>query len=194
VIGFNHISACLVTRGDVPMDTLLNSLPFDDVVLWDNSVREDLGCYGRFAAVEEAKEEWIYVQDDDLLVPIPALVKAHRRHRLSLKPLSIQKVVANVRTEEEQRFLGCGAIFHRDWLDVFQRYWDAYGVTDDHLLDCDTIFLYQNPYLRHWLGYLDFPWQTAPNSLYLQPGRYEQRDAVRERCAALCPAEASVLP
>ncbi len=191
MIGFNHISACLVTRGDVPMDTLLNSLPFDDVVVWDNAVSADRGCYGRFAAVEYAKNEWIYVQDDDLLVPIPALVKEHRRHRLANQ----EGVVANVRTEEEYRFLGCGAIFHRDWVAAaFKRYWDAYGYTDDNRLDCDTIFLYQNPYLRHWLGYLDFPWQTAPNSLYLQPGRYEQRDAVRARCAALCPAEASVLP
>ena len=48
------VSAVLVTRGNVDMTAIVESLPFDDVVVWDNSIRNDLGIYGRYAAIAEA--------------------------------------------------------------------------------------------------------------------------------------------
>lgn len=68
MIDHSQVSACLVTRGDVDMQPILDSLPFDDIVVWDNSQREDLGIYGRYAAIAEAKHDVIVTQDDDLIV------------------------------------------------------------------------------------------------------------------------------
>ena len=169
------VSACLVTRGDVDLTTILNSLPFDDVVVWDNSEREDLSCYGRFAAVAEAKHDVIYTQDDDLMVPIPALLKAWDGR---------PGILANKPPEEEWRFLGCGSLFRRELVN-FDRYHAAYPADDEFHRTADVAFAYQHPYRSVWLGYLDFPWQTAPNRMYRQKGHYTVRQRTRERTLLL---------
>jgi hypothetical protein len=172
-----NISACLVTRGDVDITTILNSLPFDDVVVWNNKERdEDLACYGRFAAIAEAKHDIIYVQDDDLMVPIPALVKAYDG----------VGIVANKPVEEEWRFLGCGALFHRD-LANFDQYLALYPEDPEFHRTADVAFAYQHPYRSVWLGYLDFPWQTAENRMYKQTDHYIERRRTRARTLELQP-------
>lgn len=78
------ISAVVVTRGDVPLDPVLESLPFPEVVVWDNAgdvvvYREgivwrreparDLAVYGRYEGIRYASHDLIYVQDDDCVLP-----------------------------------------------------------------------------------------------------------------------------
>lgn len=41
------VVACIVTRGDVDLTPILDSLIFEDVVVWDNSIRPDWKCAGR---------------------------------------------------------------------------------------------------------------------------------------------------
>ncbi len=66
-----RVAACLVTRGNVPMDDIIDSIPEDwEVVVWDNSKREDLAVYGRFAAITLTDAEMIYVQDDDCVLEL----------------------------------------------------------------------------------------------------------------------------
>jgi hypothetical protein len=69
VISAGEISACLVTRGDQPemLARIIETLPYDEVIVWDNSQREDFKIYGRFMAMREAKHEVCYTQDDDCL-------------------------------------------------------------------------------------------------------------------------------
>lgn len=50
------------------MRPILESLPFEDVIVWDNSKRTDRGIYGRYAGIREAKHPVVAVQDDDLIV------------------------------------------------------------------------------------------------------------------------------
>jgi hypothetical protein len=184
VVDFSGISAVLVTRGDVDITTILNSLPFDDVVVWNNAEREDLQCYGRFAGIAEAEHEWIYIQDDDLLVPIPALVREWRAEILPFWK-RYGDVFANVRPDEEWRLTACGAIFHRSTLSVFDRYIEVYGRDADFFRVADVVHAYQLPFHRRWYGYLDFPWQTAPNRMYHQPDHYTVRERARDRALAL---------
>lgn len=65
------VTAVLVTRGDQPamVERIMDSLVFDDVVVWDNSVREDRKTAGRYFALLEASFGVVYFQDDDVLVP-----------------------------------------------------------------------------------------------------------------------------
>jgi len=68
-----EVSACLVTRGDQPdmMKKIQDSLlPYGEVIVWDNSVRTDYKCAGRYAAAEEATHDVVYFQDDDVIVPV----------------------------------------------------------------------------------------------------------------------------
>lgn len=170
------VSACLVTRGDVDLTTILHSLPFDDVIVWNNAERENLQCYGRFAAIAEARNEWIYTQDDDLLVPIAGLLRAWNGDT---------GILANKPEGEEWRFLGCGAIFHRSLADCFTRYLERWPDRDDFYRVADVVFAYQHPYRSVWLGYLDFPWQTADNRMYKQPNHYLVRERARDRAKEL---------
>lgn len=65
----DRVTACLVTRGDVDMQPILDSLIFPDVVVWNNAERPDFKCAGRYAAIQHARNNTIYFQDDDVIVP-----------------------------------------------------------------------------------------------------------------------------
>ncbi len=176
-----EISACLVTRGDVDMGPVLDSLPFDDVVVWDNSKRpDDFKCYGRFAAIAEAKHDLIYTQDDDVIVPTWHLLAEY--HAIG----DTGWIVANRPPEEEWRFLGLGAIFHRGLVTgAFRQYADEHGFDEDFLRVADVVFAYQRPYRSVWVGYDELPWARAENRMYLQPDHYTVRERARERSLAL---------
>ena len=67
-----NVTAVVVTRGDHPLDEVLAPLSvFQETIVWDNSQREDLSVYGRYAALAEVKTHWVIVQDDDCVVDDP---------------------------------------------------------------------------------------------------------------------------
>ena len=62
----------LITRGDQPemMERILDSLlPYGEVIVYDNSVRDNRRIFSRFIGMSEAAGEVCYSQDDDCLVP-----------------------------------------------------------------------------------------------------------------------------
>jgi hypothetical protein len=61
------VSAVIVTKGDVDLAPVLDSLIFDDVVVYDNSVEKDMMTFGRVVAARRAKRKVIYSQDDDII-------------------------------------------------------------------------------------------------------------------------------
>lgn len=172
------VSAVIVTRGDVPLDAILNSLPFGEVVVWNNAERDDYQCYGRFAAIAETTKPHIYVQDDDILVPIPALLRAYDPEA--------ETILANKKPDEEWRFLGVGALFPRHFADnVFGRYIDLYGFNRDFGRIADVVFAYQLPYESLWLGYAELEWSRAPNRMYHELDHMAVRERARKRTLAL---------
>lgn len=77
----DQVTACLVTRGDVDMVPIIDSLIFRNVVVWNNAEREDWKCAGRYKAAELAPTDVVYFQDDDVIVPRStqrALVRAYK--------------------------------------------------------------------------------------------------------------------
>lgn len=67
----SDVTACIVTRGDVDLEPIMDSLTgYDDVIVWDNSVRPDWKCAGRYMAAMEAATDLVYFQDDDTIVPL----------------------------------------------------------------------------------------------------------------------------
>ena len=132
------VTAVLVTRGDVDLAPVLASLPPAwEVIVWDNSVREDLAVYGRYAALEEVATALVYCQDDDCIVSDPqALVRAWHESRatavndarslLHESPENLREiaqgrhVVCNMPARFRHDFyvdhalVGFGAVFQRD--------------------------------------------------------------------------------
>ena len=49
------------------LERIIETLPYDEVIVWDNSEREDLKVFGRYAVMREASNEVCYLQDDDCI-------------------------------------------------------------------------------------------------------------------------------
>lgn len=159
-----NVSACLVTRGDVDMQPVLDSLPPEwEVIVYNNHSQydnaatvwrfttpdrewepnacgalSDLAVYGRYAAIEHATHDLIYVQDDDVIVSDPQAI-VNRRTELQYRVIEqvrdgkwitgAETVVCNMPQEFRHAFydhhslVGFGACFHRDAPQrAFERY------------------------------------------------------------------------
>jgi hypothetical protein len=180
------VSAIIVTRGDVDLSRVVSSIPWEwETLVWNNgegaddpglyrrmtengllarrvlglSEYPDLSVYGRYAAIEHAQNDLIYVQDDDCIVSDPrsivhAWLIAQRECRESswdpqklwqgtpnpgdLAAISKGEHVAcnmpaNFRHSfyQEHALVGFGAVFHRDAPKrAFER-WADYHWTQD---------------------------------------------------------------
>jgi hypothetical protein len=179
----SEVSAVLVTRGDQDLSEITDNIEaagVTDIVVWDNSQRENLSCYGRYAGIAEAKNEYIFHQDDDLVSPIPELLDLYDPVR------DRWAIVANNRIDEEWPLTAIGCVFHRDLADCFDDYIAVYGEDADFHRVCDVVFAYQWPYRRVVLGYRDLAWASAPGaSMYLEEGHYAVRVRARARTLAL---------
>ena len=50
------VCAIIVTRGDQLLTPVVATIPAEwDVLVWDNSVEDDAGVYGRYAAIENGR-------------------------------------------------------------------------------------------------------------------------------------------
>ncbi len=181
-----NVSAVLVTRGDQDLGEIYDSIEqagITDVVLWDNSRRtQDFGCYGRYAAIPEAVNDYIYFQDDDLVAPVGAILDAWGGN-------DGYTILANNRIDEEWPLLGIGSLFHRNIVEIdlpFSVYTDIYGKDQEFFRIADVVFAYQYAYRRVCLGYRDLPWGTSPTaSMYLEPDHMHVRLLARERTLSL---------
>jgi hypothetical protein len=183
MISPSEVSAVLVTRGDQDMSEITDNIAaagVEDIVIWDNSQRENLSCYGRYKGIEEAKNEYIFHQDDDLVSPVGELLDRYDvvRDRWA--------IVSNNRIDEEWPLTAIGSVFHRDLADCFDAYTNLYGMNADFHRVCDVVFAYQWAYRRVVLGYRDLAWASAPNaSMYLEENHYTVRIRARARTLAL---------
>jgi hypothetical protein len=191
-----NVSAVLVTRGNVPMDRIVASIEdagIEDIVVWDNSVhvpvalgvsrQNDLGCFGRYAAIDEVDGEFVYHQDDDLIAPVADILASYNVEKDS------HRIVANCPLDEEWRLTGRGSVFHRSlahFESCFGPYIERYGEGPEFNRICDIVFAYMNSYHRIDLGHTDLPWASEPgSSMYLEPDHYVVREQARARVAAL---------
>ncbi len=184
MIAPEQVSAVLVTRGHEdlqPIHDTLEDAGITDIVVWDNSQRPiDLMCYGRYAAIPEAKNEFIYFQDDDLTVPVKDLLEEWDFGKDACS------ILLNNRIDEEWPLLGIGSIFPK-WMvdDAFDPYLSDFGADEVFLRTCDVVFAYSWPHRRVVLGYENLPWHSDPNaSMYLQPDHMSVRLLARERTLA----------
>lgn len=188
---FRDIAAVLVTRGDVDLQPILDSLPYPEVVVWDNSTRPfDAKVFGRYLAILETSKPVIYIQDDD------CVVHCHDELRGYYEP---GRIVANMVTEHragEPPMLGWGALFDRDlpW-GAFEKWLQA-GYPMDRLFVGypETIFTALVPCIRlnigshthpETKGHTDLPWATAPSRSYRQRNHASEFALVLERALAL---------
>jgi hypothetical protein len=213
-----NVSAIIVTRADHDLTPLLTSLlssPVEEILIWDNSGevtvevdREprikwlnyggpDLAVYGRYAAIEHANGDLIYVQDDDCVLPPESIEKlmTGMLDANSVHPAEIGYVVCNQPVAfrhsfyEEHSLVGFGAVFHRDAPKrAFDRWYgtklsgEGRGKNGEIGLfkrTCDIVFTALTPRVLVDVSYENLPWADSPDRMY------RQREHVAERTRML---------
>lgn len=177
----------LVTKGDHPdgieeICASISDAGIEDIVIWDNSQRPDLSCFGRYMGILEAQNEWIYHQDDDLVAPVGEILKM-------VDPVEDRYcVVANNRADESWWLTAMGTVFHRSLgtPDAFEKYTRYFGCDDDFYRVSDVVFAYQYPYRRVVLPYRDLAWAATPDRMHHQPDHYLVRERARARIGEIC--------
>jgi hypothetical protein len=179
---FDDVSAVLVTRGDVDMKPIIDSLPYSECIVWNNKERPyDAGVFGRYVAIAETTCPLVYFQDDDCIV---------RCHEELLAAWQPGYVVGNAFDDAERlkryegtTLLGWGAIFQRSlpWT-AFAKYGCRYPLEELWLgratgLGAEIVFpmLTLSKTIAHGVEWLDEdgPVLERPNRMWKQPTFYE---------------------
>ncbi len=140
------VTAVVVTKFGALDAKLAQSLrPFDELIVWDNSkAPKDVRVYGRFAGALLARNEYVYVQDDDCIVDAA---------KIAMCAASLcGKVVCNMPLDRRPEYAGTG-ISLIGWGTVFPKSLIGPSFTDylrhwpqDELFEreCDRLFTYIN--------------------------------------------------
>lgn len=157
------ISAVVVTRGGhyrLDADMMASLAPFDEVLIWDNSwAAKDVKVYGRFACAMLARNERVYVQDDDCVVDAAKVAT-------SALP---GKVVCNMPMDRRAEYagtgvslIGWGTVFDRSLVaPSFAAYLAQYPQDDLFERECDRLFTYVN---RRRVVLIDAGLRHLPNA------------------------------
>jgi hypothetical protein len=131
----DKVSAVLITREpEWPRDALLN-FPFDEVIIEPKCA----GVHRRFELALQARNEIVYVQDDDCLIDIPKLWN----HYDGMMTYAITKGHRGIYDElcgSRACLIGWGCFFPRALADParWQPYVDAYGPVPS--IEADRVF------------------------------------------------------
>ena len=183
----DQVSAVLVTRGDVDMQPILDTLPYSDVVIWDNSKRpHDMKPFGRYLAMEEAKNEIVYFQDDDVLFAShDKLLEAYEPGMITCNMPSPWYEQAGY-AEMGYVQVGFGAIVPKGISQqAFALYLTEYPEDDLFLTYCDQIHGILVPSQRFDFGGVELPYAEAPGRIYTSPGAHDRKMTVVKRALGI---------
>lgn len=174
------ISCVLITQQAEYPEIIMQRLDlglFDEIIV----VAESGSVYNRYIAAKQAKNDIIYVQDDDCMVNYAVLFNHYNGHITNTMTLPFQ---------EKYQDMGCtlvgwGCYFPKHMLEVFDRYIVKYGADDPHLLrEADRIFTAMNK-----------PWNTVimphedlfqtPDRMGYQPNHYTSAAVAIEKVRAI---------
>lgn len=186
----SDVTAVIVTRGDVDLTMIAQSMPKDiaRLVIWDNS-REvvNLGVYGRYAALERAETNVCFVQDDDCLINVSAIIEAYEPGR----------IVANMPQSRwndypDSALLGWGSVFDKDLPpSAFHCFGsrasllneiDWRGAINVFRRTCDVIFSALTPRTVIDVGFAHLVWAETPDRMHKQSGHKQERDEILAEC------------
>lgn len=174
-----RVSFVLITRGNVPLDVILQDIPFPDVVVWNNAEKdEDYGTLGRFLALEQCKHPVVAFQDDDVLfTEWQPLLDEYERGRIvcNMNPNWVQAC-----GYDDLAMQGAGAVADKDlYMPAIDAYRDAYPDEAEIRVMADFVVGTIIPHRKVDLGYIAREFADDPDRLYRQPGHQERKERVR---------------
>lgn len=185
------VTAIIVTRGDVPIAPITETLIFPEVIVWDNSRRPvDLGVCGRWAAIAEASNPVVFLQDDDCVMTPEAqrdlcaayedgiyLSNMNPNHNGGLYPLL--------------PLAGWGSMIRGDLPEAAlsrwrERYPADYALSRDFLeIGCDIVVGVLTPSRMIDLGHTNFDHAHAPTRTWRGEGYRDKKAWYYAQAAAL---------
>lgn len=177
------ITAIIVTRGDVNLHPCLETLPYEDIVVWDNSKSDyDYKIFGRYAAIPEAKHSVVYWQDDDVIFREHA--ELMRRYQPGVAIVNMDEAwVQGAGYGNHTALFGAGSLCDAHLPhEVFSKYLEQHPWDDDLLVECDFAFGTLVNWFRVDLGYDVREFADNPDRLYQQPGQTERKWRMINRC------------
>lgn len=167
-----EITAILITRGDTDLRPIVDTLPYDELIVWDDT-RPDLKVYGRYQAILEAKTPVVYLQDDDCIF---------RHHADLVEAYEPGLLVANYGHGEtpcgyeDVALVHGGALVDRDIpARAFDRYLEHFPADDDFHREADMIFGCLTPFRYVHLPYEILPLASHPSRMCQQPWQREKK-------------------
>ncbi len=175
----SDLSAVVVTRGNVPLEPILDSFTdagIHDFVVWDNSRRpDDLGVFGRYAALTECGRDVVLVQDDDVILPIETIVDLAAAYEPD-------RLIANMPQENRKYYtdsclIGYGAVFDRHLPEMaFARFANYWREPLAHLRRRpDVIFTALTPSTWVDLPYVEREFARDADRMYRQRSHHRER-------------------
>lgn len=178
----------IVTRGNVNLKEILASLPFEDVVIWDNSKqREDVSVYGRYMGIKYVaakKKDLVAVQDDDAIVDDwPAILAAYEpgkivcnmavTHRAYYEPMGLGLV-------------GFGGVFSAALaMRTFERYFAKWPKDELFLRECDRVFTGLNELIPVTFPYRNLPHEKTTPRMWRESRHGDDLVEIRKRIEAV---------
>jgi hypothetical protein len=189
-ITFKDISAILVTRGNVDLAPIVDSLPYEDIIVWDNSDETipDYKVFGRYAALKLAKHSVVYWQDDDIIF------NRHEELLAAFNEHGGQYLISNMDQAwiegagygDFLGMVGAGSLCPADLPDrIFGEYFKQFPFDEDMLYEPDFAFGVLAPFKRVDLGYAVRDFADAPDRLYQQPWQHARKWKIINRCREL---------
>lgn len=173
------ISCVLITKEKEYPQIILDRLQlgfFDEIII----KTESMDVYQRYCSAKDAKNDIIYVQDDDCLVNYQNLFKHYNGRITNAMPLPFQQKYEQMGCT----LVGWGCYFPKSMLTVFNKYVEKYGV-DKHLYrEADRIFTYLNkPFNTIIMPHEDLP--QGPDRMSLEPEHFTSADEALAKCRLL---------
>lgn len=137
------VTACLITwKRQNNLAWIVPNLlahPFiDEVIISDNSKGDNIINYARYTAALRAKNDLIYIQDDDAI--ISGIDKIYSAHKGSLTYGRQEHMEREMFGGRHMAILGWGAIFNRKDIKILDKYTDVYGKDYCFYRETDRIF------------------------------------------------------
>ena len=181
----DDIAAVIVTRGDVDLSCILETLPYPEIVVWNNSTRPfNCGVLGRYLAILETTKPIIYTQDDDCIF---------REHEALLAAYVDGEIIGNMPASHwlghpGYTLLGWGSLMRRDlpWRSI--EHWLRQYPLEGHdvrQLPLDVVVAVLTPSQRVDLGHEEMPWKGDVHRTHRQAGFQERIDDFYHRAQAL---------
>ena len=184
-----EVSCVIVTRGDVDLRPVLDSLIFEDVVVWDNSAREeDYMTYGRVIGARSAKHKLIYSQDDDIIhtpEDQQRIIDAYDEGFLvgcmwdEWSAGAYRQGIPN--GYSDLVFPGSGSVSHLElWEESVDEYLSEWPYDDFFKLWCDAIIGVIAPTRQLDIRFGEMPWAGVGDRMAYLPNAVEQKsEAIR---------------